>query len=224
MKIKYLYDKLLGKFNRSKKKPSNNQIQIQNLRLQLYSKMYLSDSKIILDNIIYNQLTNNIYEVVVLDLGNQAEITLSWDKLAHLELSKEEIINQAKLNSVTVEMDSVNYQVLEYPECNIELLLSNGFYLGAYLLEVLERSHSVLGYLVIIPNWHACATVELKKGSDFKKIVLLLKELANNLYDHNQQVYEMLSTQVYWYYRNKFEEITIKNISVKIPDDLRSKI
>ena len=164
---------------------SNKILDLDTLRLQLFNISYLNTFNFFSNNsnLLFKKITEDIYALIVQDIGhNSGEYTITWESIKHFGLSKDALFEKAQLNSVVSDFNLIQRQVLKYPEGIIEFGVSNGFYQGACVLEILKRMDNKNGIILSLPNWHHFAMIDIQEKINLQKLIFIMKKIIDKVY------------------------------------------
>jgi hypothetical protein len=169
---------------------------IASLRLQVFSSDYFGMQVIEKtgSKIARRPLAAGLVEAVVEDLG-AGERMVTWDALAHFGKSQDELFEIARRQAAAKETEIAS-QVIED---NFEVLISNGFYLSAHLLDSFAKRDPKDGVLFVPLSWHHWV-VHIINPMSVAPMVPLLKMIAESVGGMMKvTAAETLNTDVYWY-------------------------
>lgn len=133
------------------------------LRLQLFSKGYLE--LVDRDAICMRPLGEALYAVLVRDIAGAAEATVGRAEARAWRRTEDDLFALAQRNAVDADLDRIVTQVVTTDDGRFEIMVSNGFYLGACVLALVERLQSGPGMLVCFLSWHHAVLHSIGPGT-----------------------------------------------------------
>jgi hypothetical protein len=135
-------------------------------------------------------LAPGLFEVIVEDQGDRERV-VSWDDLGGADDALFAIARSRAAASET----KVASQVLE----TVQVMISNSFYLSAFVLETLETKRYKYGALFVPLSWHHWCVHVIQPGT-VPPTVLMVEAVAREVATMmNVRDHERLRDDVYWY-------------------------
>src|SRR5688572_4923660 len=167
-------------------------VSLANLRLQIFSEQYFGMRVIDRAGTALRPLAPGLLEAIVEDVGG-GERTLRWEYLRAFGKSDEELFALARAQAAAVEAQ-VASEVLD----GIQVMVANGFYLGAHVLDVAAKSKLEKGAFVAPISWHHWCS-HVIGGMTFAPHIQMMRFLAQSIAQQMKVTdAERLGTDVYW--------------------------
>lgn len=109
------------------------------LRTQVWSRDNPVVAAFALDAMIHREVGGGLVEVAVWDLDGAAEHTVARDDRGLGGLEPDEVLTRGRVQAVAADVDGVVFQPVELAGAPAEVAVSNGYYLGPCMLQLLER-------------------------------------------------------------------------------------
>lgn len=167
------------------------------LRLQIFSEDYLAAMHIERAGLVIKTLTPFLHAVLVIDLPG-GEITANAASLSSLGLSVDELLRLGQRQSALDEANRVVSTRVGSGAEELEIMVSNGFYLAGGMLEILERAPRPRGVLVAFASTHHVVTHPVSRATPpaVPKLLALVEELRRTM---DVSFAEQLGGQLTWY-------------------------
>ena len=169
---------------------------LDRVRLQVYSTNYFGVRAIeqTKSPMAIRPLAPGLVTALVEDLGG-AERMLAWDLVDAFGTSRDEMFALAQRQGAASET-AVHSEVIEN---TVEVLVSNGFFLSAFMLERLATREPKQGALFVPLSWHHWC-VHIIGAMSVPPVVPFLHAVAGQIGDTIQVTdAETLVRDVYWY-------------------------
>ncbi len=115
------------------------ELDITHLRTQVWSLANPMVAALSLDAMIHQAIGETLVEVAVWDLEDVAEHTASRDDAGLGGLDPGEVLTRGRVQAVAADVDAVTFRPIELAGEPAEVAASNAYYLGACMLQLLER-------------------------------------------------------------------------------------
>lgn len=169
------------------------------LRIQLYHNSYLQKELPDTHYLISHPLTEDLSIVLVQDLGNIAETTVSRHEANRWMKSDLELLTLGKRNTL-VDIKEVTLQPYQTASgFMFDVVISNKSYLGGCMLMVLERMESPGGFLVGILSWHHWIVYEINESTPLTALVEMGEEVRKIYNQLEVRKIERLSPHLFWF-------------------------
>lgn len=149
------------------------------------------------DATLTRRLSPYLHAVVVRDLGGFAEATVSRGDARGWRRSDDELFALAKRNAVAADVAGVVLQTASTAAGDFELAVSNGFYLNACVLEMLERADAQEGILVCFATWHHAALHTVGATTSSATLVAMRELVAAIAAEARVRTSEWLGTEIH---------------------------
>jgi hypothetical protein len=164
------------------------------LRAQVFSRDYFGMKLLKPGATAMRPLAAGLVEAIVEDLGSGSR-TLSWDKLRQFGKTDDELFGIARAQAAAAETGAQSQVV----EDTIEVIISNGFYLSAMLLEQFRNRDPKRGVLFVPLSWHHWC-VHIIGGMSVAPVVPFLHAVARQVGSMMTVTdAERLVGDVFWY-------------------------
>ena len=190
-------------------------VTLANVRLQIFSERYFGMRMLDRTAACVRPLAPGLIEAIVEDIGG-GERTLRWEYLRNFALTDAELFALARAQAARCERD-VATEVLD----GIDVLVSNGFYLGAHVLESLAARRLAFGALVAPVTWHHWC-VHVIDARTVAAQIQMMRFLAQSIASQaNVADAERLTTDVYWLRpTGQLERIAMQHDAPLLPPEL----
>jgi len=167
---------------------------ISNLRTQVFSEDYFAMKFLDRGKMAMRPLAAGLVEAIVEDLG-AGERSVRWENLEHFGKSHDELFALARGQAATAET-GVQSQVVDG---DVQVMITNGFYLSALLLETFAKREQKKGVLFVPLSWHHWC-VHIIGPMTMPQHPMLLKMVAEQIGSMMKVTdAERLNDNVYWY-------------------------
>jgi hypothetical protein len=122
---------------------------LAHLRAQVFSEDYFVMKFLDRGKMAMRPLCAGLVEAIVEDLG-AGERTVRWENLEHFGKSHDELFALARGQGAAAETGAQSQSV----DGDVEVIITNGFYLSAYLLERFAKREQKQGVLFVPLSWH----------------------------------------------------------------------
>ncbi len=165
------------------------------LRTQVYSREYFGIQVIekTRSPIAMRPLADGLVEAIVEDLGG-GERMMSWNALDELGKPRDELFALGRRQAAAAET-GIQSQMLDG---GMEVLISNGFYMSAVLLDTMARDPGK-GMLFVPLSWHhwCLHTIDAMSVAPHVAMLALVAEKIGEMMQVKDA--ERLSDAIYWY-------------------------
>jgi hypothetical protein len=192
-------------------------VPLESLRLQVFSERYFGVKLLDRSVAAVRPLAPGLVQAVVQDTGG-GSITVRWEALRKHGKSDDEMFDLARSQAAVFDQDVVSQVVAD---C-VQLMICNGFYLCAKLLDTFINKELKLGALIAPVSWHhwCLHVVGPMTVAPVASMVHLVAEQTAEMMNVTDA--ERLGTTVYWVRPGGrvIEPVEVTDDDARLPADL----
>ncbi|WP_224364335.1 hypothetical protein [Hyalangium versicolor] len=180
---------------------------ISSLRLQILSDSYFNSLGLAAGSVVQRRLAEGLLQVLMLDSGGALERTVTPEMARAWGQTEDELFELGRNHATAADKELVRTQSLVHAGESFDVLVSNGFYTGAFVLSALRRLEARPGVILAPVSWHHWVIHSISAGSSLATLQAMsgfVESLAGQI---RVTAAESLGTNLFWWHEGTFEQI-----------------